>query len=471
MIEINIEHHEYKARKALWKQYRDLYTGGEQFKSEAASYLIRRNREPNEVYHERLDRTFYENYIGSIIDWYAATLFRREPVICVDGDNDSGRKFFSSFVEDCDRKGTNFSDFFRQQILEALVCGASYTLVDFPRQHGKAQNRAEEDASGAASAYLVSYAPDEIINWSTDDRGEFDWVVIRTSQLRRFRLEDPEPMLETNWHYYDRETFRSYRRISKPGMFGTSQDVTPIELVGEGRHGLAGLRRVPLFELRLTDGMWLMNKAASLQLEHFNKSNALGWALTMGLFAMPVIFSDREWGKVLGESYYIQLGQQDKFGWAEPEGRVYEIAASNLERLKDEIYRVCYLLAQAGQTSADGKQISGLSKKRDFAITQEVLRGFGDTVKDVMRRVLLAVEKAREDELTISVSGLDEFDIGDFSSEIDDARNLLELRIGSPALRRQIYKKLAFKYLCDERQELKDTIAREIDEWMSREER
>ena len=36
-----------------------------------------------------------------------------------------------------------------------------------------------------------------------------------------------------------------------------------------------------------------MNKAALLQLEHFNKSNALSWALTMGLFAMPVVYSDQ----------------------------------------------------------------------------------------------------------------------------------------------------------------------------------
>ena len=42
-----------------------------------------------------------------------------------------------------------------------------------------------------------------------------------------------------------------------------------------------------LFELRLSDGLWLMNKAGLLQLEHFNKSNALSWALTMGLFATP----------------------------------------------------------------------------------------------------------------------------------------------------------------------------------------
>lgn len=471
MIEINTEHHEYKARHALWKQYRDLYAGGAQFKAQAADYLVARNREPVGIYQERLNRVFYENYIGSIVDWYAATLFRREPVISVEGHSEPGRQFFNEFVQDCDRKGSNLSDFFRRQILEALICGSSFTLVDFPRNHRQPKNRAEEDALGAAKAYLVNYSPDEVINWSTDERGEYEWIVIRTSQLRRFRLEDPEPTVETHWHYYDRETFRSYRQIGSPGMFGGPDEAAKIELVDEGLHGLARLRRVPIFEMKLTDGMWLMNKAATLQLEHFNKSNALGWALTMGLFAMPVVYSEKEWTQVVGDSYFIQLGPQDRFGWAEPEGHVYEVASRNLERLKDEIYRVCYLLAQAGQTSADGRQVSGLSKQRDFAITQEVLRAFGDTVKDVMRRVLLAVEAAREDDLSISVSGIDEFDIGDFSAEIEDAQKLLELGVGSPTLRRQIYKKLAFKYLCDERQDLKDTIAREIDEWMISEKR
>ena len=69
----------------------------------------------------------------------------------------------------------------------------------------------------------------------------------------------------------------------------------------EGLHGLAGQNRVPIFPLRVTEGLWLMNKAALLQLEHFNKSNALSWALTMGLFASPVIYSDREWNQIVGE--------------------------------------------------------------------------------------------------------------------------------------------------------------------------
>jgi len=32
----------------------------------------------------------------------------------------------------------------------------------------------------------------------------------------------------------------------------------------------------------------------------------------MGLFAMPVIYSERDWHQVVGESYYIQLGPQDR---------------------------------------------------------------------------------------------------------------------------------------------------------------
>jgi hypothetical protein len=208
--------------------------------------------------------------------------------------------------------------------------------------------------------------------------------------------------------------------------------------------------------------LWLMNKAGLLQLEHFNKSNALSWALTLGLFAQPVIYSDRPFNQVVGESYYIQLAPGDRFGWTEPSGNVFQIAADNLSRLQEEIYRVCYMMTQSGGNSS-GIQQSGLSKMRDFAITQEVLRAYGDVVKDGMKRVLRAIEAAREDSLEIDISGLDEFDIGDFSTELDDAVKLLALNIDSTTFKKQLFQRLAAKYLCDVRQDVKDRIAQEIE--------
>jgi hypothetical protein len=99
----------------------------------------------------------------------------------------------------------------------------------------------------------------------------------------------------------------------------------------------------------------------------------------------------------------------------------------------------------------------------DFSVTEEVLRAYGDMVKEAMKQVLWAVAAARQDEISIEVSGLDDFDIQDFSNELDDAKKLLDLGIGSETLTKQIFKRLAFKYLCDARQEVKNQVAEEID--------
>ena len=453
MVNIDREHPEYTAKKAMWKKYRDLYAGGEPMRENAYEYLVRRHKEPNDIYAERLSRVFYENYIGSIIDWYAATLMRRQAALLFDGSDEAAKGFYNVFAEDCDLKGTSIAEFFRQRIVQTLVQGGSYIVVDFPRSPVSVSNRAEEDAVGRSRAYLADYSPEELINWNYDDHGGLEWAVIRTSSLRNSTVTESEWFRETRWIYYDRQRYQVYEQLKNK----------EIQLVDEGLHGLADQNRVPIFPLRVTDGLWLMNKAALLQLEHFNKSNALSWALTMGLFASPVIYSDREWNQIVGDSYFIQLAPGDRFGWTEPEGKVYQIAADNLVQLKDEIYRVCYLIAHAGASDSSSQHQSGASKQRDFSITQEVLRAYGDAVKETMKQVLRAIAVARKDNISIDVSGLDEFDIDDFSNELDDARKLLTLGIESATLKKQVFKKLAFKFLSDVRQEIKTQIAQEIE--------
>ena len=437
----------------MWRRYRHLYAGGEDFREHAAEYLVRRHTEPPEIYQERLTRVFYENYLGSIVDWYAATVVRREPNLEFTGTNERAKGFLARFAQNCDQRGTTLTQFFRQLLTEALICGKSFVVADFPRAAAPVRTRADEDALGQSSAYLMPYSADELINWSYDLKGELEWVVIRTSWLKQDSVRSFGWKREKRWIYYDRENFEIYERSGGEGK--------PVELVDQGKHGLAGIGRVPVFELNVSEGLWLTNKIALLQLEHFNKSNALAWALTMGLFAMPVIYSDREFKQITGESYYIQLGPGDRFGWTEPGGNVYQIAADNLTRLKNEIYRVSYLMQQASGTS--GAPQSGLSQQWDFSITQEILRAYGDTLKDAIRRVLAAIVAARQDELVVDVTGMDEFDISDFSTDVNDAKNLLALGIQSPTLTKQVQKRVAMKYLCDARQEIKSRIAAEID--------
>lgn len=264
-FDINQEHPEFTTRRAMWGRYRDLYVGGEQLIGHADRYLVRRQKEPGDVYAERLSRSFYENYIGSIVDWYTATLFRREPVLTFEGKNEGGRQFFGKFIEDCDLKGTHFAEFFRRQFVEALVCGKSYTLIDFPRVSQPAETRAEEDERGVSRAYLVGYSADELVNWSHDDQGQYQWVVLRTRSLRKDRIQDTTWGKQTRWVYYDKEHYRIYEQLEQ------GNDRGRVELVREGRHGLAKLARVPIIETRISEGLWLLNKAGSLQLEHFQQ--------------------------------------------------------------------------------------------------------------------------------------------------------------------------------------------------------
>jgi len=84
-------------------------------------------------------------------------------------------------------------------------------------------------------------------------------------------------------------------------------------------------------------------------------------------------------------------------------------------------------------------------------------------VKDVLKKLLKVLAAARQDEIQVDVSGMDEFDIGEFGSELDDAQKLLGMGIPSKTLQALVHKKLATKYLCDASQELKDRIAQEID--------
>jgi len=458
------KHSRYRDREEMWRRYWDFYVGGEQLRRNAGLYMVRRQKEPNDVYSERLGRVFYENYLGSAIDWYAATLFRSRPGLAFDTEDASAREFYGQFVEDCDCRQTHLLDLTRRAFIETLVFGESFVLVDFPRVEGEVANRAEEDALGKSRAYLVPYSPLDLINWKQDRNGAYEWVVLKSRQTFQESFDKSGLVTEERWAYYDREKFKIF---SRKGAAGGPSDGTPVgggvEVVAEGRHGLAEVGRVPLIRMGVSDGLWLANKAGSIAQEHFNKSNALSWALHMGLFAMPVIYSEREWQQIVGEAYYIQLGPEDRFGWTEPEGKVFEIAAQNLDRLKDEIFRVSFLMTQAGGREARNLGQSGISKQRDFAVTHEVLRGYGRLVKDFLKGVLRSVADARRDEVRVEVTGLDHFDKPEFGDEIDSARGIRELGIGSERLEKEAHKRVALKYLEGMGQETKDAVLAEID--------
>ena len=133
MFDIDREHPHYVLRKQVWRRYRDLYIGGEQLRFNAQHYLVRRQREPGDVYAERLSRVFYENYIGSIVDWYAATLFADGAGADVSRGERAARISSRSSWTMWIGRARSWPISGERQFVETLIAGASYVLVDFPR--------------------------------------------------------------------------------------------------------------------------------------------------------------------------------------------------------------------------------------------------------------------------------------------------------------------------------------------------
>jgi hypothetical protein len=412
--------------------------------------LYRRHREPLEVYQERVSRAYYENFLGSIIDWYAATLFRREPQLGLEDAPAKTSAYYAEFFGNCDRNQTSITDFMRKRFVESQVYGKAFCGLEFPKHEGGFQSRWEEEQAGADRGYLTEIHPLDVINWGRGEFGEFTFVTIR---LERERGTAANSKSGQRYLVYDQTEYAIVKRDEEGNLM----------VLESGLHSCHAIRMVPVFQLAPSEGLWMANKAAHLQLEHFNKSNSLAWSLGSALYSTPVIHSKRDFHQVLGESYYIQLDPEDKFGFAEPAGHVYRIGLENLERLQEEIYRTCYLLNQSRSWSSGAARVSGESKQRDFQITKEVLRAYGDDVKDFVKRILGTLSAVRADRVRFTVSGLDEFEVHDFREELAEVSQLLAMGIQSETFRKQVFKKLAMKLLSDVNEATKEQIAREID--------
>jgi hypothetical protein len=214
---IDQEHPLYIARRAMWRQSKDLYSAGGRLRESASEDLV----PPKEC-------------VGGLIDRYAEALLPGEPVLRF---RDSARvmEFYRQFAENCDLKGTSLREFFRQRMVQALLCGWSYVVVEVACAGGM------ENLPPRPRPYLVGYWADEVINWKHDGAGKLDWVVIRISCPQELEAAGVGFEWETRWMRYGREHFEIYCRAGED---------RPIEPIEEGPHGLAALDRLPIFRLR-----------------------------------------------------------------------------------------------------------------------------------------------------------------------------------------------------------------------------
>lgn len=463
---LNAPHPEHARNRETWEHVELLKCSGAHLKANADRFLVKRTKEPNDVYQERLSLFVDDGILGSIIGWYVAKLFRKDPAI----NNVTGEQW-DRFLLNVDRKGTGIVQFFAEVFKDCISFRRSYVLIDKPKPEEAPASRADEMAMGLDIPHLVSYCPLDVVNWKADDYGNLEFIIIKRREVEPPNPFEPKEGTEHYWYVFDRTDYAVYRWVKKDGEREDEKAIAM--LVDQGPHVMADQNRVPVEIVEVTDELWLANRALLLLCEHLNTNNEFKWALRQANLAMLLVtgqfnantLTTAEWG------FLHMADPGGTITWLEPQGTSFQHTADRIAALREEIYRICYLQAQGRSTEATPAAQSGYSKEMDMAPANDVLNAFGDAICTAMERVIKAVGAVMGIAVEPDVTGMT-FESGQEAESLSTLQKANDsgLTAKSKTLEVELDKRTALALIEDSSEDVKAKVRAEIEAAPTREE-
>jgi hypothetical protein len=480
--QIDKKHIEHQTHQEIWFNSQTLYAGGAAMKASADRFLPRRPKEDSTVFQHRLDRFDYENNVGAALGWHEASMFEDEPSIDIKlkvptvnirpSSTASAPEpkltpeqtaFWNDrFLKNCDRQGSTFVNFFRTIFNSMLLYQHAYICVDMPiTDDGVPSLQAQKDQN-LLDPYLCALTPLDIINWELDEYKNLKWCVLYSKSQRQTFL-GPTQRVE-RWYYYDQQMYRVYEAVTDLSKENSTEANTtavtsvveaiqqddsskvPVKLTRVGYHVLAKFGMVPIIKVGVPLGWWMANRAYLPAMEHVDVSNVLRWSLIMAGLAVPVLITDDDITTLTAsETNFIKLGLGSEYKFAEPSGRVWDELSKRANTLKEEIWRACYLVSMARNTSATAMAASGVSKQQDMQPSHDVLNGIGEILRQTMQSILGIVAKARSTVPGCEADAALTFDVRGYNFEdkasVDDIvviQDLLDMNVPSDTFYKEL---------------------------------
>jgi hypothetical protein len=458
---------EYRAE--TWCRYDALYRGGWFFRQHVRKFLTQNPLEPGDTYATRCDDSAYRSYVGPIVDFFAAQLMA-SPMTISQHDAKSGDpvakpdQFYSDLKEDVDGAGTDLVEFCRASMRRCLVKQGTWWLASKPEAgEDPIDSLADYQEQGLDAVRVERLEQEDVVDWELagdqDEDNAIAWALTYSETTPRRSLLDSRKRICCTWRLYDREFCETFVLKYDVGEKLDPQKVD-VPSVSKVKHGFT---RIPLLRLELPEGLWLLNRVAESQVEHFRLNSGLGWAIRRTCYAMPVFACDED-PKVMGPGYFIRVNKDESMTWSAPPSDSYEVIQTKVNHEKDEIYRVSQQMAQGVDNNAAAVGRSGASKLADANATEVCLKAYGAFVRDAVERLLELVSDGRGDkEVRFSVEGLEHFNLADATQIIANAQASETVSIPSPTHRKEMLKKLSETMLPGLDQVKKDAISQEID--------
>lgn len=455
---LNQRHPEYSPEKLA--RYTAIEEGGEAFHALKGSLFPKRTVEPNDVYKERLELVTYTNHVGGSVARLSALLFSEPPVVSARGT------WWETFLSDVDRQGSSWTSFWRARVNDALTAGRAWCWVNLPRRvEGlEVRTRADEESAGLLNAYLVRFAPDQVLDWGEDEAGRLGWVMARDVTELRPDIESPRRCI-WRWRYIDGAVIRTWTwEATKDRPVPSDEDEATEQPMVEHRVG-----RIPVTRLKLPKHLHVLAMVYDVALAATRAENDLTWALHQAANELLVVTS--KWGDetpTLGHGHYFRLGRdpdgEDKAEFIGPSGVAFDHLEKRVNEAREDVFRAFGQMAVATKSDSAKSQLSAASKRADWQAAEIMLAALAEPTLDAMRQTLAVLAAIRGEDAP-QVSGLDGWQQEDIQSFLDAVNAAVDARELSPTFRKVVAKREAERILQDEvAPDVMTTILKEIDE-------
>ena len=220
-----------------WNFYIESAMGGKDYYENSDNLFTHRLEDQAGDYQDRLDRVYYLNFCNLVCAIYADYIFKekiRRPA----------NTYLEAFRKNVDGRGTDMNTFMNQVSYLSSVYGQVHVIVDSPFAedldiplHFYKANKEQFDP------YAVIVAPQDLRDWSVDELGNLNWVLIRS---RGYSDIDPESPREDDttyrliardyWAIFDADGDEIERRehdFSEVYMVTCYNSDTNVDMIGE----------------------------------------------------------------------------------------------------------------------------------------------------------------------------------------------------------------------------------------------
>jgi len=175
-----VRHPLYLAYEDTWRAYLD-FAELDLADLRRGAYLQQFESEPADAWINRKARATAYNLCPLLVSIRKNYLFARRPTRHIEAS--PYRRELADFYGNCDRNGTDWTDFLREQVVpNAYIFGWSEVLFDLPTPPEGVRPLTQEQRRGLnLRPYVVLLTPLDITDWALDSRGHYHWVRIRES--------------------------------------------------------------------------------------------------------------------------------------------------------------------------------------------------------------------------------------------------------------------------------------------------